>query len=91
MPKTWGDSFVHVDDIDWLVSYEEPLVEALPTVKDNEVARRIGHYVSELVDDGATLQIGFGSLPYAIIKYLDGKKDLGIHTQLITDALLPLF
>jgi acyl-CoA hydrolase len=91
MPRTWGDSFVHVDDIDWLVPHEEALVEALPTVKDNEVARRIGHYVSELVDDGATLQIGFGSLPYAIIKYLDGKKDLGIHTQLITDGLLPLF
>jgi acyl-CoA hydrolase len=91
MPKTWGDSFVHVDDIDWLVPHEEPLVEALPTIKDNEVSRRIGHYVSELVDDGATLQIGFGNLPYAILKYLDGKKDLGIHTQLITDGLLPLF
>ena len=91
MPRTWGDSFVHVDDIDWLVPYEEPLVEALPTVKDNEVSRRIGHYVSELVDDGATLQIGFGNLPYAVLKYLDGKKDLGIHTQLITDGLLPLF
>ena len=91
MPRTWGDSFVHVDDIDWLVPHEEALVEALPTIKDHEVARRIGHYVSELVDDGATLQIGFGSLPYAIIKYLDGKKDLGIHTQLITDGLLPLF
>lgn len=91
MPRTWGDSFVHVDEIDWLVPHEEPLVEALPTVKDNEVSRRIGHYVSELVDDGATLQIGFGSLPYAILKYLDGKKDLGIHTQLITDGLLPLF
>jgi len=91
MPRTWGDSFVHVDDIDWLVPHEEPLVVALPTVKDNEVSRRIGHYVSELVDDGATLQIGFGNLPYAILKYLDGKKDLGIHTQLITDGLLPLF
>ena len=91
MPRTWGDSFVHVDDIDWLVPHEEPLVEALPTVKDNEVSRRIGHYVSELVDDGATLQIGFGNLPYAILKYLDGKNDLGIHTQLITDGLLPLF
>jgi acyl-CoA hydrolase len=91
MPRTWGDSFVHVDDIDWLVPHEEPLVEALPTVKDNEISRRIGHYVSELVDDGATLQIGFGNLPYAILKYLDGKKDLGIHTQLITDGLLPLF
>jgi len=91
MPRTWGDSFVHVDDIDWLVSYEEPLVEALPTIKDNEVSRRIGLYVSQLVDDGATLQIGFGNLPNAILKYLDGKNDLGIHTQLITDGLLPLF
>ena len=91
MPRTWGDSFVHLDDIDWLVPFDEPLVEALPKIKDNEVARRIGHYVSQLVDDGATLQIGFGHLPYAILKYLDGKKDLGIHTQLINDGLLPLF
>jgi len=91
MPRTWGDSFVHVNDIDWLVPFEEPLVEALPTVKDNEISRRIGHYVSQLIDDGATLQIGFGNLPYAILKYLDGKKDLGLHTQLITDGLLPLF
>ena len=91
MPRTWGDSFVHVDEIDWLVPHEEPLVEALPTIKDNEVSRRIGHYVAQLVDDGATLQIGFGHLPYAILQYLDGKKDLGIHTQLITDGLLPLF
>jgi acyl-CoA hydrolase/GNAT superfamily N-acetyltransferase len=91
MPSTWGDSFVHVDEIDWLVPYEENLVVALPTVKNNEVARRIGHYVSQLVDDGATLQIGFGNLPYAILQYLDGKQDLGIHTQLITDGLLPLF
>jgi acyl-CoA hydrolase len=91
MPRTWGDSFVHVNDIDWLVPCEEPLVEALPRIKDNEVSRRIGLYVSQLVDDGATLQIGFGNLPNAILKYLDGKKDLGIHTQLITDGLLPLF
>jgi acyl-CoA hydrolase len=91
MPRTWGDSFVHVDDIDWLVPYEEPLVEALPRIKDNEISRRIGLYVSQLVDDGATLQIGFGNLPNAILKYLDGKNDLGIHTQLITDGLLPLF
>ena len=91
MPRTWGDSFVHVDDIDWLVPHEEPLVEALPSIKDNEVSRRIGLYISQLVDDGSTLQIGFGNLPNAILKYLDGKKDLGIHTQLITDGLLPLF
>jgi acyl-CoA hydrolase/GNAT superfamily N-acetyltransferase len=91
MPRTWGDSFVHIDEIDWLVPFEEPLVEAIPTAKDNEIARRIGLFVSQLIDDGATLQIGFGHLPYAILQYLDIKKDLGLHTQLITDGLLPLF
>jgi acyl-CoA hydrolase/GNAT superfamily N-acetyltransferase len=91
MPRTWGDSFVHIDEIDWLISYEEPLVEIRPSSKDNEVARRIGHYVSRLVDDGATLQIGFGHLPYAVMQYLDDKADLGLHTHLITDGLLPLF
>ena len=91
MPRTWGDSFVHVDEIDWLVPYEEPLVEMVPAEKDNEIARRIGHFVSQLVDDGATLQVGFGHLPYAIMQYLGTKKDLGLHTQLITDGLLPLF
>ncbi len=91
MPRTWGDSFVHVDEIDWLVPYEEPLVEMVAAEKDNEIARRIGHFVSLLVDDGATLQMGFGHLPYAIMRYLDSKKDLGLHTQLITDGLLPLF
>jgi acyl-CoA hydrolase/ribosomal protein S18 acetylase RimI-like enzyme len=91
MPRTWGDSFVHINDIDWAVPFEEDLVEALPAVKDDEIARRIGLFVSQLVDDGATLQIGFGNLPYAILQYLDGKNDLGIHTQLITDGLLPLF
>jgi acyl-CoA hydrolase/GNAT superfamily N-acetyltransferase len=90
MPRTWGDSIVHVDDIDYLVPYEEPLVEALPTVKDPEAAARIGYYVSQLVEDGATLQIGFGQLPYAILPHLLDKKDLGIHTQLITDAFIPL-
>jgi acyl-CoA hydrolase/GNAT superfamily N-acetyltransferase len=91
MPRTWGDSFVHVDAIDWLVPFEEPLVEMLPAVKHTEIARRIGHFVSQLVDDEATLQIGFGHLPAAIVQSLDTKKDLGLHTQLITDGLLPLF
>ena len=91
MPRTWGDSFVHVNEIDWLVPYEEPLVEMVPAEKDNEIAMRIGHFVSQLVDDGATLQMGFGHLPYAIMQYLGSKRDLGLHTQLISDGLLPLF
>lgn len=90
MPRTWGDSIVHVDNLDYVVPYEEALVEAMPTPKDAEVASRIGYYVSQLVEDGATLQIGFGRLPYAILPHLMDKNDLGIHTQLITDAFLPL-
>ncbi len=90
MPRTWGDSFVHVDELDFLVWHEEALVESVPNVKDNEVAQRIGFYVNQLVDDGATLQIGFGQLPFAILGHLQDKKDLGIHTQLITDGFIPL-
>jgi acyl-CoA hydrolase/GNAT superfamily N-acetyltransferase len=90
MPRTWGDSFVHIDEIDYMVVHEEPIVESIPRSADNEIAQRIGHYVSQLVHDGATLQIGFGQLPNAILKFLDGKKDLGIHTQVITDGFLPL-
>ncbi len=91
MPRTWGDSLVHIDSIDFLVEYEEPLLESLPETKNRKVIERIGHYVNMLVDDGATLQIGFGHLPDAVMPYLAHKKDLGIHTQVITDGLLPLF
>ncbi len=93
MPKTWGDSFVHLDEIDYLVFHEEPLVEFTPHLNKEAsvVARRIGYYVSQIVEDGATLQIGFGHLPNIILQYLDKKKDLGIHTQVITDGFLPLF
>lgn len=90
MPKTWGDSIVHVDELDYVVSHEEPLVEVAAKAKDPKVAARIGYYVSQLVPDAATLQIGFGRLPYAILPYLADKKDLGIHTQLITDGFIPL-
>lgn len=91
MPRTWGDSFVHVDEIDYLVPQDEALVETMTYLEDNQISMRIGHFVSQLVEDGATLQIGFGYLPNAILRYLDQKHDLGIHTQLITDGLLPLF
>lgn len=90
MPRICGDTFVHVDDIDYLVWHEESIVESITRMQDDAVTRRIGHFVSQLVDDGATLQIGFGYLPFAILKYLDRKKDLGIHTQLVTDGFIPL-
>ena len=91
MPRTMGDSFIHVDKIDYLVPYEEPIVTVIPIVHDKEVTRRIGFYVSELIEDGATLQIGFGSLPSAILGSLFHKKNLGLHTQMVTDEMVPLF
>ncbi len=93
MPRTFGATFVHVDDIDFLVWHEKNLVETIRTVSEREqdVTERIGRYVAQLVDDGATLQIGFGFLSLSILKYLDDKKDLGVHTQMITDSFLPLF
>ncbi|MCP4746515.1 MAG: GNAT family N-acetyltransferase [Desulfobacteraceae bacterium] len=90
MPHTWGDSIVHLDEIDYFVEYEEPLVESVTVIKNQEVALRIGYYVNQLIEDGATLQIGFGYMPNAILPHLTDKKDLGIHTQLITDAFIPL-
>ncbi len=91
MPRTWGDGIVHIDEIDYFVEHTEPILESLPGKKNRKVIERIGHYVNMLVDDGATLQIGFGHLPDAVVPYLTDKKDLGIHTQVITDGLLPLF
>lgn len=90
MPRTWGDGMVHIDQIDYLVEHQEPILKSMPGVKNQTVIERIGHYVNMLVDDGATLQIGFGHLPDAILPYLSDKKDLGIHTQVITNGFLPL-
>ncbi len=91
MPRAWGDSLVHIDAIDYFVPYEEPLVTYHLNLLGDHITRRIGHFVSQLVRDGDTLQIGFGTLPNAILKHLSHKKDLGLHTQLITEAMLPLF
>ncbi len=91
MPRTSGDSLVHVDEIDYLVIHQEPLVEAIPEEKNQKIVDRIGHYINQLVDDGSTIQVGFGHLPNAVLSSLDNKKDLGIHTQVITDGLLSLF
>lgn len=92
MPKTRGDTFVHVDEIDYFVMHDEPIVDSYREHHkvDGDVTKRIGRYIAEVVEDGATLQVGFGYLPNAVLRYLKKKKDLGVHTQVITDGLLPL-
>lgn len=91
MPRTMGDTFIHIDEIDYLVPHEEPLIEYIQQEGDIEVAKRIAHYVNELIDDGSTLQVGYGHLPHMLLGYLNDKNDLGIHTNMITDAYVPLY
>jgi acyl-CoA hydrolase len=89
MPRTLGDSFVHVDEIQYAIEADLAPYEHLePPI--GEVERRIGQYVAELVPDGATLQMGIGSIPGAVGAALRDKRDLGIHTELFTDVVLDL-
>ncbi|MEO0099585.1 MAG: GNAT family N-acetyltransferase [candidate division WOR-3 bacterium] len=89
MPRTLGDSFIHIDDIDILVYSEEPLIEY--TVKASpEVVRRIAKNVADLVEDGSTLQVGYGGVPNVLLEFLTNKKDLGVHTEVFSDSLIDL-
>lgn len=90
MPRTHGDSFIHVDDIDFIVSHEEEVLTLQEYPIDEKTVRRIARYISELVDDGSTLQVGYGQIPFNILGYLTDKSDLGIHTHMMTDAFIPL-
>jgi 4-hydroxybutyrate CoA-transferase len=89
MPRTLGDSFVHMDEIDWAVEVEQPPHEH-PVAAFGEVERRIGAHVAELVPDGATLQLGIGAIPAAVGDALRGKRDLGVHTELFSDTVVDL-
>jgi 4-hydroxybutyrate CoA-transferase len=89
MPRTLGDSFIHVDEIDFAVEVDQPPHVHHPA-PIGEVERRIGELVADLVPDGATLQMGIGSIPTAVGRALLEKRDLGIHTELFTDPVLDL-
>jgi 4-hydroxybutyrate CoA-transferase len=89
VPRTLGDSFVHVSDIDLAIEVDQPPYEhADPPIGD--VERRIGEYVAELVPDEATIQMGIGSIPAAVGLALRDKRDLGAHTEMFTDVVLDL-
>jgi acyl-CoA hydrolase/GNAT superfamily N-acetyltransferase len=89
MPRVQGDGFLHVSEVDYLVAFDEPLLEYAPNVPD-EIATRIGRYVARIVEDGDTIQVGYGSVPNAIMSALGRKKHLGVHTELLTDGLVDL-
>ncbi|HET6379436.1 MAG TPA: acetyl-CoA hydrolase/transferase C-terminal domain-containing protein [candidate division Zixibacteria bacterium] len=89
MPRTHGDTFVHVSEIDLAVEVDVPPYEHLEG-QIGQVERRIGAHVASLVPDGATLQLGIGAIPAATAAALRDKRDLGVHTEMFTDAVMDL-
>jgi acyl-CoA hydrolase/GNAT superfamily N-acetyltransferase len=89
MPRTLGDSFVAVDRIAHLVDVDRPLLELTPEPPD-EVCTEIGRHVASLIPDRATIQTGIGRIPHAVCKALLGRRDLGIHTEMLSDSVIDL-
>ena len=90
MPRAMGDNFIHVDDIDVIIEDNDPIIElGLPKIGDTE--KKIGENVATLIHDGDCLQLGIGAIPDAVLTFLDNKKDLGIHSEMISDGVVNLF
>ncbi len=89
MPRVHGDSFIHLEDIDFVIPHDEPLLE-FESAPQDDVSKQIGEYVSEIIQDGDTIQVGYGSIPNAILAHLENKQHLGVHTELISDGLVEL-
>jgi acyl-CoA hydrolase/GNAT superfamily N-acetyltransferase len=89
MPRAHGDGFIHIEDIDFIICRDELLLE-YEAIAPDETARQIGKYVARIIQDGDTIQVGYGSLPNAILSNFLEKKHLGVHTELLTDGLVDL-
>src|SRR5437588_11156319 len=89
VPRTHGDSYVHVSRLDYVVQWDGPLYE-VGQAQLTETQREIGRYVGNLIEDGATLQLGIGAIPDAVLQTLTDRRDLGIHTEMVADAVLDL-
>ena len=89
MPRVHGDGFIHISNVDFVLPYDEPILE-YESIIPGEIAQRIGRYVSRIVQDGDTIQVGYGSAPNAVLSNLMEKHDLGIHTELLSDGIIDL-
>ncbi len=89
MPRTMGDSFLHVNNIDMLVSFDEPMIQ-IPVHEPDETLHRIGQNVARLIEDGSTIECGIGRIPQAIAEFLKDKKDLEVHTEMFSDWIINL-
>lgn len=89
MPFSYGDPTIHISKIDACVESDTPLVE-VPTPEPSEAEVKIGNFIAEHIPDGATLQIGVGGIPNAVVRALSNHKHLGLHTEAMTDGVMPL-
>jgi 4-hydroxybutyrate CoA-transferase len=91
MPRTLGDSFVHVSKLSKVVEVDEELIEHPMSEELSDVSRKIGENIASLITDGATIQMGIGEIPDAVLDFLEDKKNLGVHTEMFSDGLVDLF
>ncbi len=89
MPRVHGDNFIHISKLTHLVEIDKPLIE-LPRIDLSERHMQIGKYIADLIENGATLQMGIGGIPDATLHYLKEKRDLGIHTEMFSDGVVEL-
>jgi len=89
MPRALGDSLLHVYDIDFLVTIDMPLTE-FPLPEPDEVTRGIGEHVAALIEDESTIELGLGGISQAVLEFLKDKRDIGIHTEMLTDSVIDL-
>jgi len=90
MPRTHGDGLIHVSNIHVFVEIDQALPEVSYIKKQDEKSHAIGKYCAELIEDGATLQMGIGAIPDAVLACLTNHKDLGVHTEMFSDGVIPL-
>ncbi len=89
-PRVHGDTFIHVSRIDYLVPFDEPTLEYLQPTLEPSVIEKIGHYIAQIIEDGDTIQVGYGSVPNGALEFLGDKKHLGVHTEMLGDGLIDL-
>lgn len=90
LPRTFGDTHLNVQDVNYFVEYSQQ-PPSLPSPNPDEVAMHIGNHIAELVDDGSTIQLGIGDIPNAAALSLRNKKDLGVHTEMMVDSMMELY
>lgn len=91
VPRTHGDGIIHVSKLDHMVYQEVPLHETKYGGKASEAEEKIGRLIAEMIEDGSCLQMGIGTIPNAVLRCLTEHRDLGVHTEMFSDGLLPLF